>query len=264
MRKLIFLFITVIGSYTLLFAQDLINQTDANGHKQGKWVGKYPGGSIRYEGSFKDDKPVGDWKRFHENGKIKAQLFNLPNSDKAVAELFDINGIRYAKGNYIGTAKDSTWNYYNNLRLVGKENFSNGVLNGISQTYFENGVAATEAHWSNGILEGVSRSFYPTGQKKTEIMYHQGKRNGLSLVYYESGQLEITGQYINDQSDGTWKFSDKSGVTKYELKYKSGVLLNPEVIESIQATDFKAFDRKKGTIRDPANFTQSPEEYLRN
>ena len=264
MRKLILLFIIITGSFTFLSAQNSINQIDAKGHKQGKWIGKYPGGAVRYEGSFKDDKPVGDWKRFHENGKIKARLFNLPDSDKAVAELFDSNGIRYAKGNYIGTAKDSTWNYYNNLSLVGKENYSNGVKTGVSQTFFENGVAATEANWANGMLDGVSRSFYPSGKKKTEIMYRSGKRQGLSLVYYESGQQEIDGQYNNDQIDGNWKFSDNNGVVKYELKYKAGVLLNPEIIEKIQANEFKAFDRKKGVLKDPAKFTQSPEEYLRN
>ena len=233
-----------------------------NGHKQGRWIGKYDNGTIRYEGSFSNDKPVGEWKRFHENGKIKAKLFHIPNTDRATAELFDNNGIRYAKGNYKGTLKDSTWNYFNNLRLVGKENFTDGVKNGQSLTFFENGVAATESNWINGILSGVSRSFYPSGKKKMEVMFRQGKHQGLNLVYYESGITKITGHYDNDQADGSWKFADENGNLKYELKYKAGVLLNPEVVDSIEAGEFKAFDRAKGRLKDPEDFSQSPEEYL--
>ena len=264
MKKLIFLLSYVIFPVTFLFAQETINQTDANGHKQGRWIGKYANGTIRYEGPFTDDKPVGEWKRFHENGKINAHLYHFPNTDKASAELFDSNGIRYAKGNYKGTAKDSIWNYYNNLQLVSQENYSDGVKNGKSLTFFENGIPASESNWINGLLNGVSRSFYPSGKKKTETMYRQGKRQGLNLVYYESGVTEITGQYNNDQSDGTWKFAGENGTVKYELKYKSGALLNPEVVDSIQAGEFKAFDRAKGKLKDPEDFSQSPEEYLRN
>lgn len=265
MKKLIFLLLSaVIIPLTLLFAQETINKTDVNGHKQGRWIGKYANGTVRYEGSFTDDKPVGEWKRFHENGKIKAILIHSPDTDKASAELFDSSGVRYAKGNYKGTAKDSTWNYYNNLRLVGQENYSRGVKNGRSITYFANGVPARESNWVNGLLDGVSRSFYPSGKKKTETMFRQGKRQGLNLIYYESGQTEIKGQYNNDLPDETWKFTDANGKEKYELRYKTGVLLNPEVVDSIQNGEFKAFDRAKGRLKDPEDFSQNPEEYMRN
>lgn len=264
MKKLIIVLISVIIPFTFLLAQGKLNQIDANGHKQGHWIGKYASGTIRYEGSFSNDKPIGEWKRFHENGKIKAQLHHFPNSDKASAELFDINGVRYAKGIYRGTAKDSTWNYYNNTRLVGQENYSDGIKNGRSLTFFENGTPATESNWAYGLKNGVSRSFYLSGKKQAETMFQQGKRQGLSQVYYESGQSQISGQYVNDQSDGAWKFMDENGKVKYELKYNAGVLLNPEVIDSIQADEFKAFDRAKGKLKDPQDFSQSPEEYLRN
>src|SRR5665648_690404 len=98
MIKQLILLLLVIFPSTFLCAQDTINQTDKEGHKQGHWIGKYTNGSIHYEGSFTDDKPVGEWKRFHQNGKIKAQMHFFPNTDKALAELFDSKGIRYAKG----------------------------------------------------------------------------------------------------------------------------------------------------------------------
>jgi len=264
MHKIIFLLISFFIPFTFVFSQGTINQTDANGHKQGHWIGKFPNGTIRYEGSFVDDKPVGDWKRFHENGKIKASLHHIPNTDKVSAELFDSNGVRYAKGNYKAEVKDSIWNYFNNQTLVGQESFSNGIKSGKSSTYYETGNPATEGYWSNGLLNGASISFYSSGKKKTQTQYLQGKRQGISMVYYESGNTQIIGQYDNDKSDGIWKFMSEDQKVKFILKYKAGVLLNPEVVDSIQMNEFKAFDRSKGKLKDPEHFSQNPDEYLRN
>ena len=263
MKKLIhFIAIILVLSLTAK-SQSPINQIDANGLKQGKWIGKYPSGNIRYEGSFVNDQPVGEMKRFHENGKIKAILLYSLNSEKVKADLFDEEGVLYAKGNYLKTSKDSTWTYYNNKKIVGQEGFLKGLKNGRSVTYYQDGKPATESSWVNGIQNGVSRSFFPSGNKKSEIMYKEGKRNGVSLVYYESGLQEIVGHYVNDSADGSWKFQDEKGNLKFELRYKAGILLNPEIIDSIQSNEFKAFDRARGALKDPADYQHNPEEIMR-
>jgi antitoxin component YwqK of YwqJK toxin-antitoxin module len=263
MKKSIYFIVTIISLSLTVKSQVSINQIDAKGLKQGKWVGKYPSGSIRYEGTFVNDQPVGEMKRFHENGKIKAILFNMPNSEKVKADLFDEDGVLYAKGNYVKTSKDSTWTYFNNKKIVGREDFLKGLKNGRSITYYEDGKPATESSWVNGIQNGVTRSFFPSGNKKSEIMYKDGKRNGVSLVYYESGLQEIIGHYTNDDADGSWRFRDEKGELKFELKYKAGVLLNPEIIDSLQAKEFKAFDRAKGVLKDPGDYQHNPEEIMR-
>jgi antitoxin component YwqK of YwqJK toxin-antitoxin module len=263
MKKHISIIAALMVMGFLGISQEIVNQVDAKSLKLGKWIGKYPSGMIRYEGSFVNDKPVGEMKRFHENGKIKAILFHFPNSEKVKADLFDEGGVLYAKGYYLKTSKDSTWTYFNNTKIVGREDFLKGARNGKSVTYYEDGKPATESSWVNGIQNGVTRSFFLSGNKKSEIMYKDGKRNGVSLVYYESGLQEIVGHYINDDADGSWKFQDEQGVLKFELRYKAGVLLNPEIIERIQANEFKAFDRAKGVLKDPADYQYNPEEILR-
>ena len=45
-----------------------INQTDAKGLKQGFWKAKFDNGRIKYEGYFKDNHPVGELKRYYEEG----------------------------------------------------------------------------------------------------------------------------------------------------------------------------------------------------
>lgn len=262
MRKLILVVFAIIGLVSFVNAQNAVNRKDANGLKQGGWIGRYPDGTIRYSGSYVDDRPVGDWLRFYENGKVKAHLFYFPNNGKTSAKLFDSNGALFATGNYINMVKDSTWNYYDNQKLVGKEDLLGGIKNGKSLAYFEDGKVANETSWANGELDGVSRTFYSTGNIKSEIMYRGGKQNGLSIVYYESGQQEIIGHYVNDEADGTWTYKDENGLVKYELKYKNGILLNPGAVDSIQAKEFKSYDRAKGVLKDPANFIEDPQGYI--
>jgi len=64
-----------------------INQTDANGLRQGFWQKQQANGKLLYEGNFKDGIPVGEWKRYHEGGQLKA-LINY-EGDSAKTQLFD-------------------------------------------------------------------------------------------------------------------------------------------------------------------------------
>ncbi len=48
-----------------------INKTDQSGKKQGLWIKKYPGGTVQYEGTFKDDHPAGLFRRYYENHTLK-------------------------------------------------------------------------------------------------------------------------------------------------------------------------------------------------
>src|ERR1035437_8927267 len=87
----------VLFQFTAVTAQTALNQSDSKHLKQGKWVGKYSDGTVRYDGSFINDKPVGAWKRYHENGKLKATLLYVPKSDKVKAQLFDSEGLSLIK-----------------------------------------------------------------------------------------------------------------------------------------------------------------------
>ena len=65
-----------------VFAQnDTINQTDANGLRQGYWIKKYDDGAKKAEGYFKDGKQIGDFSHYYPTGalqtKINAMVFLL-------------------------------------------------------------------------------------------------------------------------------------------------------------------------------------------
>ncbi len=250
MRSLILLFLFCIASF-LSMSQVAENRTDARGLKEGRWVTRYPDGMLRYEGNFERNKPVGEWKRYHENGKIKALLSYRPNSTRVFASLFDEEGVCYAKGVFEGTLRDSTWNFYSGEILLQTENYSLGKKEGKATGYDPGGKLIWEKEWKNDLLDGIAVEYDPTGIKRSEIFYLEGKRSGRANFYDEYGSLTMEGGYLDDLSDGTWKMFDKGGKLKYQMIYERGEILNSETLDSLQINQFRQYDKVKGKIPEP-------------
>ena len=250
--KNIILFLLLSSMSLYCFAQVAVNRTDARGMKQGKWVGKYPDGTLKYEGKFLNDKPIGEWKRYHENGKIKAQMSYYQNSDRAFASLFEPDGRLYAKGVFDRTLRDSTWNYYSGDKVVLTENYLLGKKEGISKTFDQKGQGLSQKEWKNDLLDGKAIEYYPNGLRRSEIAFVGGVKNGLALFFDQDGDKTVEGNYKEDLSEGEWKFFDKDGKVKYRIQYEKGNIVNSAALDSMQLNEFKKFDKLKGKIPEPA------------
>ena len=69
MKRIIFFLIAGLLSAATAFS---INEVDSKGRKQGVWKKPYGNGYFMYEGEFKDDQPVGTFKRYYEDGVLKS------------------------------------------------------------------------------------------------------------------------------------------------------------------------------------------------
>lgn len=250
MRNLLLIFVLSSISF-LTLSQEVVNKTDSKGLKQGKWVSKYPGGSKKYEGRFVNNIPVGEWKRYHENGKIKALLTYRNKSDRAFASLFDDSGNLYAKGVFEGTLRDSIWNFYNGNLIVQTENYHLGKKDGNSVCFDQNGKKIWEKEWKEDLLDGNSVAYYPSGTKQNEISFKKGKKNGLAIFYDDKGIKTMEGSYLDDLSDGDWKMFDQEGKLQYQIKYDKGEVLNNGTLDSLQINQFKQYEKVKGKIPEP-------------
>jgi len=250
MKSLILLLVLCTLSFCS-FSQDAVNKTDAQGMKQGKWIGWYPGGTLKYEGVFDRNKPTGEWKRYHENGKIKALMNYRPNSDHVFASLFDEEGKLYAKGIFEGTLRDSVWIFYSGELIVLVENYRQGKKEGKATSFDSNGKVLSEKEWKGDQLDGKVIEYDPTGIKRNEIMYTGGKKNGPALFFDENGVKTMEGSYKDDLSDGTWKIFDNEGKLKHQIKYDKGEIIDNGVNDSLQQNVFKHYDKVKGKIPEP-------------
>lgn len=236
---------------SMAFTQEVLNRTDANGLKQGKWVGRYPDGKLKYEGTFENNQPTGAWKRYHENGQIKAVLSYRFHSARAFASLFDEEGRRYAMGLFDGTQRDSCWNFYSGENLVLTENYRLGRKEGKSIAYGQDGKILSEKMWKGDQLDGISIEYYPAGIKRNEITWSRGKKHGPAHFYDENGTITTEGNYNNDLSNGLWKIFDKSGKIKYQVTYENGEIKNGSELDSMKMKEFRQYDRVKGKIAEP-------------
>ncbi|MEI6276026.1 MAG: hypothetical protein WCP08_08550 [Prolixibacteraceae bacterium] len=233
------------------FSQGMVNKTDSKGMKQGKWVNRYPGGSLKYEGAFDQNKPVGVWKRYHDNGKLKALMSYRPNSERVFASLFDEAGILYAKGVFEGNLRDSTWNFFKGEQLILTENYHLGKKEGKSIGMDHNGKVISEKEWRNDLPEGQFIDYYPGGIKRSEVSWLAGKRNGKALFFDEKGVLSMEGNYTDDFSDGDWSVYDQDGKLKYRIKYNKGDIVNSGALDTLQLKEFKQYDKVRGQIPEP-------------
>jgi len=261
MRVLLFS-ILVLFSVNII-AQNAINQVDALGRKQGFWTKKDNYGKLIYQATFKDDKPVGEMKRFHPNGKLMAILNFAEGTDESDAQLFDEHGALIAKGKYTGQKKSGEWAYLSDSKIVSTETFLNGLKVGISKRYYKTGELLEESNWQNDRMHGIYRSYFQDGKIILECNYTEGKRNGAFKTWFPNGTLELEATYTNDERDQDWKYYDEKGSPIYTLKFDLGKLLNPEVQDSIGKAKADGYKSKGNNIPDPEKFMQSPEEYMR-
>lgn len=260
--KCLFTLILITFLLKIASAQDTVNITDNQGLKQGTWIGRNKKGKVIYQGTFEDGRPVGEMRRFHENGKLKA-LLNYKENGKVEAVLYNEKGKVNATGNYINSKKDSIWKYLDDDVVVLIEKYREGIKDGMSVKYYTNGKPEKETNWVNDEIDGIVREFFPSGGKKVEMHYISGIREGLSIAYFENGMQEIEGTYHNNLREGRWKFYNIEGNLRFELIYNKGKLVNPEVLDSIQENEFEEMERTRGNLKDPENYKDNPGEYMR-
>ncbi|HKI88582.1 MAG TPA: toxin-antitoxin system YwqK family antitoxin [Draconibacterium sp.] len=240
-----------------------INKTDVNGLRQGLWKKEYSNGKTMYEGYFRDGKPVGEWKRFHEGGQVKALINYQENSDTAFAQLFDEWGKKVAEGNFVNEKKEGTWEIFSDNRKVAEENYVHGLKDGLCRKFYDSGQVLEESEWENGKQEGKHQVFYKNGNPYMQCKYSNNLRNGLCLSYFPNGKIEMEAYYKNSLRNGNWKFYNENGDLLYTLEYKDGKLLNPEVRDSIDNLQIQKLENGKNSIPDPEKFMQDPSEYMR-
>ena len=245
------LFSIVIAALSLqLYAQEDLNKTDANGLKQGKWEKKFENGQIRYTGQFIDDKPVGAFFYYYENGGKSSEVTYENESDVSHARFFHKNATIMAEGDYYKRQKHGEWKYYDNqtaLSLI--EHYENGVLQGNRVIYFLNGQVSAIEPYENGVKNGAFKEYFPNGMVKLEGTYLDGNFDGDYVQYFDDGTVYIEGQYKAAVKDGQWYYYDGEGGIAVQELWKTGELQKRVFAEGYKPIE-KPVDIPEGDILD--------------
>ncbi|MGQ9848080.1 MAG: toxin-antitoxin system YwqK family antitoxin [Bacteroidales bacterium] len=232
----------------------IINYTDIQGNKQGKWIKKYDKDKIAYIAYFKDNKLVGNYKRWYYSGALKAEINYNADGSVGYAKFYWDNGKLMATGKYINqNVKDSIWQYYaTDGVLMLKESYKNGVLDGNTIAYFRNGNRSKLAPYTNGKLNGIYKEYWEdNGNTRLEIYYKDGVRYGPINVFYEDGKPYLKGNYFSDLPHGKWIVYFRDGTIEKELDYYHGNLKDEEKYNKEFKEQMKKWEQMKGKIPEP-------------
>lgn len=219
-QKIILIFLL---SFTMLEAQEPINQTDAPGRRHGHWQTNFEGTSEKkFEGEFKHGKEIGEFK-FYKKG-----FQEHPSAIMIFSEGSDTVNVTYytQKGNPISTGKmldkkrEATWVIYhqNTTDTMQVEHYRGGELDGQQITYFPNGQITEIANYKEGKLHGSNQVFSENGQLLQDFNYQAGKLHGPVTYYNKEGEKIIEGQYKDDKKSGTWKYFEANQL-KESIEY---------------------------------------------
>jgi len=205
-----------------LISREKINFTDSKGLRQGKWLDFYPGGNIKAEKNYRDDKMHGYYKEYDQKGKLIVTL--LYDNDK-------VTGTDIENG-----ADIEIVNKYNDKgRLIYSGPYKEGVPVGIHREYNGDGVVILSKIYndrgllvSEGIVDeqenrnGSRKDFSAEGDIIAEGSYNDNRRTGTWKFYSPAGKLEQVGTFSNGRIDGTWRWYYPEGELLREEEYYQG------------------------------------------
>ena len=193
----------------------------------GKYIEYYKNGQIKVQGNNKDGKRDGEFKAFLRNGKSAGSVFykdgkiiksTLVNSMKDNASFSLATDINYN----LNSNEIITDEFPNGLL---KQYFiynKNGLLDGESREYYEEGDIKSISHFKNHIPDGVFISYYPNGNMEEKYAYVNGQANGECFSYYENGKLEERYFLKNGEIDGEAFAYYPSGKLEVKDFFKDG------------------------------------------
>ena len=102
--------------------------------------------------------------------------------------------------------------------------FKEGILDGVSKSYYKNTKLEMEGSYTEGRKNGVFKEYYENGKIKSEINYSYDLKEGLAKTYYSNGNVEAEGNFENGEEIGTTRVYYENGKLKEEIPYTNGVI----------------------------------------
>lgn len=253
-RIIIFIaYLLTLSLTTAAQENDSVNITDEKGRKQGPWISSYPNGNARYEGVFKNNHPVGEFKRYFEDGTLMSIMVYSDDGEEVDATIYHPNGFIASKGKYINQEKEGKWSFYSYFYenyLINDEEYRDNKKNGTSVKYYPDTTVFELLNYVDDKKEGDWIQYYPDGKLFLKGSYSNDLLNGLFEVWYENGQKEISGNYKNNFRDGPWMIFSEEGEIKYEINYEMGMTKDKQM--DIDHTNLmEKLEKNQDKIADP-------------
>ena len=206
-----------------------------NSIPNGKYIEYYKNGQIKIQGHTKEGKRDGEFKTFLKNGKSAGSV--IYKDGKIIKSTL----IKAMKNNASFPPVDNINYKLDTTHTLGKVEFENGLL----RTYF--------IFNKNGLLDGNSIEYYEEGNIESIVPYKNNVVEGLVITYYENGNIKEEVNYKNDKMNGEAKSYDENGKLNGRTIFKDDIKLEEDVYKEneILKNTFKNGELVKQDICSP-------------
>jgi len=196
----------------------------ANGLKEGRWIDVTKDGVIYKEYFYEKGKPVGIWKFFYPNGKIRYE--NEIANDKVIRfKIFKLNNEKieiiydegFSKAQHLSLL-DFEEDYYKNQLIIQKLQTNNDAW--IVPQYKESWHDKLKSIINGFNIKAKIIIYYPDGKVRSEITFEKD-RNFSQIDYYYDKQNQVSREeYI------------KNGKPIKYIKYKKGIVVKEKAYKN--------------------------------
>jgi len=214
-----------------MFSQNIYNQLDQKGNKNGLWKGFYTDTkNQKYEGTFDHGKEVGIFT-FYDNTKTKRVIatreFN-PKDNSAYTIFYDQLKNKVSEGKVVNKLYEGEWKYFHKASqtIMTIENYSKGNLEGVRSVFYPTGKIAEEAIYKNNLKNGVYKRYTESGIIIEESNFKNNEFDGLAIFRdADDGTIVSKGKFVNGKKVGIWQFFSKGKLVKEEnMSFQKSVL----------------------------------------
>ena len=114
---------------------------------------------------------------------------------------------------------------YDGEKMKSRSTVLNGLLHGLSQGWWTNGVLQVTETFSNGVSHGVRTKFHPDGRKLSEVSIANGKLEGLFQRWHENGTLAEQVVLTHGVPDGESLAYHPDGSLKARVRLAQGKVI---------------------------------------
>ena len=199
MKQFIITATALLSASVAVYAQN-VNQTNANGQREGVWVGYYPNtNNLKYEGTFKNGKETGTFKFYADEPEKKLVATKEFKADGLVHAIFYNGKNKMSEGDYVNKKKEGIWKTYHfdGKTIMAEEPYVNDKINGIKKVYYPSGKLSEEIEYKNGIEDGISYQYAENGVKIREVKSKNGVLDGKIIIRDETGKITDEAEYVN-------------------------------------------------------------------
>ena len=208
----------------------------ANGVETGTWKYYYPEGSLQRVVRYTEGETDSVKTYYHPHGAVSSRSLYKNDKRDGVSQYFSPHGTllmekRYEKDVLMAyrtlnaTGALGEWiNFSGNARIIVKytngntaldEEYVNGMRQGVSRDYFENGTLYQEFNFDQGLYQGHFEQHHLNGKLKESAEYKADELEGKWELFDDEGKAQATGNYSMGYRDGKFTWFEKGVPVKF-------------------------------------------------